>query len=184
MGHWLTVGIADLALLTTLLAIRQKFLKPSFWEVMNAFVLVAYANLAASRFLLQLLLACLNFALDLEDLFGWHKQKNWFLWTMGAAQACENDGDERGLTWYLRWGIYTSFLTWTHSQNSLAAAESLSLKISFHGTSLKWSRRPWPSANSHKLCDEMGHPVLSLLESQWKLKQQHDQNFPMEGKPL
>ena len=43
---------------------------------MNAFVLVTYANLAASRFLLQLLLACLNFALDLEDLFGWHKQKN------------------------------------------------------------------------------------------------------------
>ena len=26
----------------------------------------------------------------------------------------------------------------------------------------------------------MGHPVLSLLESQWKLRQQHDQNFPME----
>ena len=37
---------------------------------------------------------------------------------------------------------------------------------------------------SHKLCDETGHPVLSLLESQWKLRQQHDQNFPMEGKPL
>ena len=31
-----------------------------------------------------------------------------------------------------------------------------------------------------KLCDETGHPVLSLLESQWKLRQQHDQNFPME----
>ena len=24
----------------------------------------------------------------------------------------------------------------------------------------------------------MGHPVLSLLESQWKLRQQHDHNFP------
>ena len=36
--------------------------------------------------------------------------------------------------------------------------------------------------NSHKLCSEMGHPILSLLESQWKLKQQH-QNFPMKGKP-
>ena len=36
--------------------------------------------------------------------------------------------------------------------------------------------------NSHKLRDETGHPVLSLLESQWKLRQQHDQNFPMEGK--
>ena len=25
--------------------------------------------------------------------------------------------------------------------------------------------------NSHKLCNEMEHPVLSLRESQWKLRQ-------------
>ena len=37
---------------------------------------------------------------------------------------------------------------------------------------------------SHKLCDETGHPVVNLMESQRKLRQQHDQNFPMEGKPL
>ena len=37
--------------------------------------------------------------------------------------------------------------------------------------------------NTHKLSDEMGHPVVNLMESQWKLKQQHDQNFPMDGKP-
>ena len=36
--------------------------------------------------------------------------------------------------------------------------------------------------NSHKLRDEMGHPVVNLIESQWELRQQHDQNFPMEGK--
>ena len=30
--------------------------------------------------------------------------------------------------------------------------------------------------NSHKLCDETGHPVTSLTKSQWKLRQ-HDQNF-------
>ena len=34
--------------------------------------------------------------------------------------------------------------------------------------------------NNHKLCDEMGHPVLSLIESQWKLRQPHDLYFPME----
>ena len=43
---------------------------------------------------------------------------------------------------------------------------------------------PHQHKNSHKLCDEMGHPVLSLLESQWKLRQQHDQNFPREKKQL
>ena len=57
-------GIADLPLLRTLLAIRQKSREPSFWEVMESFVLLAYASLAASRTLLQRLLACLNFTLD------------------------------------------------------------------------------------------------------------------------
>ena len=27
--------------------------------------------------------------------------------------------------------------------------------------------------NSHKLHDEMGHPLLSLTESRWKLRQYH-----------
>ena len=43
--------------------------------------------------------------------------------------------------------------------------------------------RPNQFANSHKLYDETGHPVLNLMEIQWKLRQQHDQNFIMEGKP-
>ena len=41
---------------------------------------------------------------------------------MAAALEAENHGDEWGLTWYLRSGIYTSIPTWTRSQNSLAAA--------------------------------------------------------------
>ena len=28
------------------------------------------------------------------------------------------------------------------------------------------------------------HPILRLLERQWKLRQQQDQNLPMEEKPL
>ena len=42
-------GIADLHLLRTLLAICQKSQEPSFWEVMDFFVLVGYASLTASR---------------------------------------------------------------------------------------------------------------------------------------
>ena len=125
------------------LAIYQKSREPSFREVMDSFVLLAYASLAASRTLLQWLLACLNFTLDSEDLFCWCKRKKWFLWTMAAAQAADNHGDKWGLTWYLRWGIYTSIQTWTHSQNS---AEAPSWKISSNGISFKWSRRPSQSA--------------------------------------
>ena len=44
--------------------------------------------------------------------------------------------------------------------------------------------RPNQQENSHKLCDETGHPVANLMKSQWKLRQKHDQTFPMEGKPL
>ena len=68
-------GIADLPLLRTLLAICQKSQEPGFWEVMESFVLLAYASLAASRTLLQRLLACLNFTLESEDLSFWYKQK-------------------------------------------------------------------------------------------------------------
>ena len=52
-------GIADLPLLRTLLVVCQKSWEPSFWKVVDSFVLVAYASLAASRTLSQVLLACL-----------------------------------------------------------------------------------------------------------------------------
>ena len=46
-------GIADIPLLRSLLAICQNSREPSFWEVMDSFVLLAYASLAASRTFLQ-----------------------------------------------------------------------------------------------------------------------------------
>ena len=55
---------------------------------------------------------------------------------MAAKQAAESHEDEWGLTWYLQLGIYTSILTWTHSQHSLAAAEALGLKIPSDGSFL------------------------------------------------
>ena len=41
--------IADLPLLRTLLAICQKSREPRFWDVIDSFVLLPYASLAASR---------------------------------------------------------------------------------------------------------------------------------------
>ena len=42
---------------------------------------------------------------------------------------------------------------------------------------------PSQNEDSQKLRDEMGHPISSLRESQWKLRQQHDQNYSMKRKP-
>ena len=68
-------GIADLPLLRAVFAISQKSQEPRFWEVMDSFVLLAYASLANSRTLLQRLLACLNFTLESEDLYFCYKRK-------------------------------------------------------------------------------------------------------------
>ena len=42
--------------------------------------------------------------------------------------------------------------------------------------------RPNQHKNSHKLCDETGHLILRLVESQRKLRQPHGQNIPKGGK--
>ena len=46
-------GKTDLPLFRTVLAIHQKSREPSVWEVVDSFVLVAYASVATSRTLLQ-----------------------------------------------------------------------------------------------------------------------------------
>ena len=67
----------------TLITIRQKSPEPSYWEVMDSLVLLAYASLAASWTLLQWLL--LNFTLNSEDLFFWYKQKKVISWNYGSS---------------------------------------------------------------------------------------------------
>ena len=91
-------GIVDLPLLRILLAICQKSREPSFWEVVDSLILLAYVSLAASRTLLEWFLACLNFTLDFEDLCFWYNRNQWFLWAMVAAQAAENYQHEWDLT--------------------------------------------------------------------------------------
>ena len=83
-----TGGIADWPLLRILSAIHQKSWEPSFWEVMDCFVLVASGSLAASRILLQQLLACVNFTLDSEDLFFWYKWKKVISMKCGSSTSC------------------------------------------------------------------------------------------------
>ena len=65
--------------------------------------------------------------------------------------------------------IYISIPTWT--QNSLRAAEETSLNISSHVTlSSDHKECPNQHKNSQNLFNKMGHPVVNLMESQWKLK--------------
>ena len=33
----------------------------------------------------------------------------------------------------------------------------------------------------YKLFHQTGHPVVNMMGNQWKLRQQHKKNFPMEG---
>ena len=80
-------GIAELPLLGTLLATCQKSQEPSFWEVMDSVVLLAYASFAASRTLLQELLACLNFPLDSGDLFYLYKRKKVISMNYGSSTS-------------------------------------------------------------------------------------------------
>ena len=102
------------------------------------------------------------------------KKVNYELWTMAKAQAAENHGDEWGLTWYLRWEIYTSRPTWTHSQNSLATAKAPSLRyLPMEYLSNDHEDHTYQHESNHELCDETGHPVLSLIESQLKLRKQY-----------
>ena len=80
-------GIADFPFLRTLLAICQKSREPSFWEVMDSFVSLAYASLAASRTFLQQLLACQNFTLESEDFSLWYKQKKMISMNYGSSTS-------------------------------------------------------------------------------------------------
>ena len=149
---------------------------------MHSFVLLAYASLAVSRTLLLRLLACLNVTLDSEDLFCWCKRKKkdfYDLWQQHKQLK----------TMEVRLDlIFTMRDTYINSNlNPLIKFPSSSRSTEFKDI-LPWNIsqmiNPNQCENSHKLNDEVGHPVLNLTESQWKLRQQHDQNFRMKGKPL
>ena len=93
---------------------------------------------------------------------------------MAAVQGDENHGDNLGLLFTMR-DIYINsnlnpLTKFTTSSRNTEFKDILPWNISHKG-------HPNQHKNSHKLCNETGHPVLSLLESRWKLTEQHDQIF-------
>ena len=135
------VSIADLALLGTLLAMCQKSSEPSFW-ITSLFEL---------------------YFKTLIYFVGKNKKKR-FLWVMAAAQALKTI--EMSEVWpdtYINSNLNTLIV-------SLAAPEALSWKIPpMEHLSNNHKDHPNQHKHFHKLCNETGHPVLSLLESQWKV---------------
>ena len=85
-----TWGVADLPLLRTLLAIRQKSQEPGFWEVMDSFDLVAHGSLAASRTFTSLFELYFRFRSDFYEIWQQHKQ----LKTMEMSEAWSDTYDE------------------------------------------------------------------------------------------
>ena len=97
------------------------------WQIKVYYDLFNHLGSYIITHIMQQLLPCLNFTLHSEDLAQMKKVISVKLKT----QIAENHGD--ALIWYFWQGLYTSIPTQTYSENSLAAAEALSLKISSHG---------------------------------------------------
>ena len=82
-----------------------------------------------------------------------------------VAEAAKNQETEWGLNLYLPWGIlYTSIQAYTHSHNSITAAEASSLMISSKGHK-DHEDCPTQQKNSHKLPDKKGHLISSLKKA-------------------
>ena len=70
-------------------------------------------------------------------------------------------------------------LTWLY----IRAGFSLPAKVPFSlicasDSTYDHENHPNQYKNSHKQCDEMGHPIVNMMGCLWKLRQQHDQKFP------
>ena len=131
-GYWIE-EVQQIYLFVNSIAICQKSLKPSYWEVMDPSVLPEYAHLAGS------ITSLLYFTLESKDLFCWYKWKK----VISMNYSCSTSSWK---SW--RWvrdiydeGIYINF-----SLNQLTESSRsniYNLKISFHGTSRKWTWRPF-----------------------------------------
>ena len=152
---------------------------------MHSFVLLAYASLAASRTLWQRLLTCLNFTLDSKDLSFWYKRKEWFL-NYGSSTSSWKPW--RWVKLDLRHPMRDIYINSNLNPLTkfISSRRSTEFKdiLPWNASQMITKDRPNQYNDSHKQCDEMGHPLVNMMESQWKLRQQHDQNFLMEGKPL
>ena len=112
-----------------------------FGSLKNPFAMITRLSELSLRFKRFILLVQTKQKSDFYEL--WHQDEQ--LKTIQLSETWPDTYD-KGYKSITTWGTYTYIPTWTHSQNSRAAAEAPGLKISSHRTSLKWSQRLCQSA--------------------------------------
>ena len=152
---------------------------------MDSFVLLAYASLAASRTLLQRLLAWLNLYFRIRRFILLAKTKKLISLNYGSSTSSWKPG--RWVRFDLIFSMKDIYMNSNLSPRTKFTSSSRSTEFNNYPPMehLSNDHRDHPNQheNSHKLCDETGHLDVNLMESQWKLRR-HDQNFPVEGRPL
>ena len=167
--------MVDLPLLRALLTIYQKTRVPSFWEVIDScFISISKFGSFKNPSAMITSLSELHFRLRRFILLLQTKER--VSVSYGSRTSSWKSWKWVRLNWYLRWGIYTSIPIRTHSQNSVTARKAPSLKISCQDIILPrhlsndQEGHPNLLEISHKLYDEIGHPILSLKKGQLKLR--------------
>ena len=103
---------------------------------------------------------------DSEDLFCWCKQKKVISMNYGSST--------RSWKWW-RWIrldliLMISDIYINSNLTPLTKFTSSSRSTEFKALNFHHEDRLNQHKNSHKLCDETGHPIVNLMESQWELR--------------
>ena len=149
---------------------------------MDSFLL-AYVSLAASRNLLQQLIACLGFTLGSEDVFCWYKviSKNYgrskCSWKPWRWVKLDLTLKMRNI--YINSNVYP-LTKFTSSSKSTEFKDILPWNIS----QIIIKTVPISTSVVISYAIKRGIPLWVWREVNGNWGKQHDQNFPMEGKPL
>ena len=182
-------GIADLPLLRTLLTIRQKVPRAKFLESDGLFCVISICKFGSFRNPFAMVTS-------LSELYFRFRR---FILLVQTKKVISMNYGSRTSSWKpWRWVMHDVIFSMTNiyinsNLNPLTKFTSSNI-CKYISTEFKdilsWNisqmiTKTVPiTTRSHKLCDEIGHPIANLMESQWKLRQQHDHNFQMEGKSL
>ena len=183
-GSLNTGGIVNLSLLRTLLEIRQKSPKAKFLGSGRFFCCVSVSKFGSFKNPFTIITSLSELCFRFRRFTLLVKTKKVISMKYGSCKSEWKPWVQVRLDLILSMkDIYINF-----NLNPLKKLISSNRSTDFNdillwNISLKWSQRP-SHQNSHKLYNETGHFVVNLIENQWKLRQQHDQNFPMERKPL